>query len=401
MRKSVSILLLMLVSQLFAATNSFFAPYPSSFNVNLADTITYSGVPENLSYTGGFAPGYSEQTMIALLGFSNLVADGHQIKLTIDVVDSDAFEYVSASEPYISRPFELDVVKSTSSSKSMVTLVNDSGDSSKKTATIYADAGEIWFDFVLELPSSGMENALAKNDYYVQLNISAEETLSDGETKIHGPWPFYISGYIDEGSPANVSYVMMNIIPTARANAISIDQLAKGESMHIANYFYESMAFMPGAQTNIYDEDGLSYDKQANNPLYVFASSSSDPNDTDAGSFVMKMAGLENEDNLSSAYSFGFTIEMRNVNYNEKIPGVNSKTFYGNNPSSVDDMLSGSVKEGVLGNTHGTSNNKNVLYFYDDGSIYIQVPEANRAALRDLMAGVYTSTIYIHVVSAR
>ena len=399
MRKSVSILLLMLVTQLLVATNAFFAPYPSSFNVNLADTTTYSGVPDNLSYTEGFAPGYSEQTMIALLGFSNLVADGHKIELTIDVVDPDAFEYVSASEPYLSRPFELDVVKSTSSHKSLVTFVNDSSDSSKKTATINADAGEIWFDFVLELPASGMDNALAMNDYYVQLNISAKETLSDGKTIIHGPWPFYISGYIDEGSPANVSYVMMNITPTARANAISIDQLATGKSMHIADYFYESMAFMPGAQTDIYDEGGLSYDEQVNKPLYVFASSSSDPNDPYAGKFVMKMAGLENEDNLSSAYSFSFTIEMQNVNYTSN-NSDNSKVFYGFTIKDTKEMLSGSVITGTLGNTHGTSNNKNVLYYYDDGKIYIQVPEANRAALGDLTAGVYTSTIYIHVVSA-
>lgn len=411
MRKSVSILLLLLVAQLLTAASSFFAPYPSSFNVNLADTTTYSGVPDDLSYTGGFAPGYSEQTMIALLGFSGLnAAAGHKIELTIEVVDPAAFEYVSASEPYLSRPFELDVVKSTSSSKSLVKF--DEGASSKKTATLSVDADEIWFDFVLELPASGMENALAKNDYYVQLEISAKEyddkdgdgVCDEGErVSKHGPWPFYISGYIDEGSPANVSYVMMNITPTARANAISIDQLAKGESMHIANYFYESMAFMPGAQTDIYDEGGLSYDEQANNRLYVFASSSSDPNDTDAGEFVMKMAGLENEDNLSSAYSFPFTIEMRNTNYTPN-NSDNSKVFYGYTIKDTKKMLSGSVITGTLGNTHGTSNNKNVLYYYDDGEIYIQVPnvetQAVQEALRSLTAGVYTSTIYIHVVSA-
>lgn len=413
MRKSVSILLLLLVAQLLTAASSFFAPYPSSFNVNLADTITYSGVPDDLSYTGGFAPGYSEQTMIALLGFSGLnAAAGHKIELTIEVVDPAAFEYVSASEPYLSRPFELDVVKSTSSHKSLVTFVNDSSDSSKKTATISVDADEIWFDFVLELPASGMENALAKNDYYVQLEISAKEyddkdgdgVCDEGElVSKHGPWPFYISGYIDEGSPANVSYVMMNITPTARANAISINQLADGESMHIADYFYESMAFMPGAQTDIYDEGGLSYDEQVEKPLYVFASSSSDPNDTYAGPFEMKMAGLENEDNLSSAYSFQFTIEMRNVNYASN-NSDNSKVFYGYTIKDTDDMLSGSRVDGTLGNTHGTSNNKNVLYYYDDGEIYIQVPnvetQAVQEALRSLTAGVYTSTIYIHVVSA-
>ena len=258
-----------------------------------------------------------------------------------------------------------------------------------KSAGITAGVG-----LVLAFLGKGGERVLTRRDGYVLVSL-AWIAFS-----FFGMLPFYISGYIDEGSPANVSYVMMNITPTARANAISIDQLAKGESMHIANYFYESMAFMPGSQTNIYDEDGLSYDEQFNNPLYVFASSSSNPNDTSARDFEMKMAGLENEDNLSSAYSFPFTIEMRNVNYNEKKPGVNSKTFYGKNPSSVNDMLSGSEIKGTLGGTHGTSDNKNVLYFYDDGSIYIQVPEANRVALDDLTAGVYTSTIYIHVVSA-
>lgn len=429
MRKSVFILLLLLVTQLLLATNAFFAPYPSSFNVDLSDTDTYRGVSDPYGFVDGFAPGYSDQTMIALLGFSGIEVSGewvqngffdweyvyhpHMIVVQAKVVSYGGFEYISASEPYLSRPFELDIVENYNDGGTKRFKLEASGSGNIATYTTdFFTAEEVWFDIVLRLPADGLSNALAKSDYYVQLEISAieyEDSDNDGDYDVkideYGPWPFYISGYIDEGSPANVSYVMMNIAPTARANAINIDELKNRQSMKIADYFYESMAFMPGSQTDIFDEGGLGYRDQEENPLYIFASSSSNPNAENAGPFTMKMAGFEDEDNLSSAFSFKYEIVMENVD------GI-SKDFDGTTPESTDDMLQGSYKDGTTGDQHsaefeveewwGTRKETEygVKYYYDDGSIYIQVPEANRAGLGDLTAGVYTSTIYIHVVSA-
>ena len=428
MRKSVSILLLMLVTQLLVATNAFFAPYPSSFNVDLSDTDTYCGVPDSLSFVEGFAKGYSDQTMIALLGLSDMTIERevtwngvvtypHIIELKVDVESSDDFEYISASEPYLSRPFQLDIVenyKDGGTTKRIMLEASGSGKVATYTTGLFT-AEEVWFDIVLRLPTDGLSNALAKNDYYVQLKISAieyEDSDNDGDYDVkvgeYGPWPFYISGYIDEGSPANVSYVMMNIAPTARANAINIDELKNGPPMKIADYFYESMAFMPTGLTDIYDEGSLSYSDQAGNPLYVFASSSSDPNAENADSFKMKMAGFEDEDNLSSAFSFPFAIEMRNVNYDSAKPDENCKTFTGETPTSINEMLMGSSQVGETGDQHDKDpdwsdwdGEDGVIYFYDDGEIYIKLPDNyDSEELNDLTAGVYTSRIYIHVVSA-
>lgn len=431
MRKSVSILLLLLVTQLLIAdTNSFFAPYPSSFNVDLSDTTTYCGVSDPYGFVDGFAPGYSDQTMIALLGLSNMdtvdrdfwgnvtATYPHAIELKVRVVSANGFEYVSASEPYLSRPFQLDIVENyeDGGTKRFKLEAKRSGNVATYTTGLFT-AEEVWFDIVLKLPNEGLSNALAKSDYYVQLEIYATEFVdNDGDgvcdveeiVSKHGPWPFYISGYIDEGSPANVSYVMMNISPTARANAINIDELKNGQPMKIADYFYESMAFMPGSQTDIFDEGGLSYSKQANNPLYVFASSSSDPTDTSDDTFKMKMAGFEDEDNLSSAFSFPFAIEMRNVNYDSTKPDENCKTFTGKTPTRTNEMLKGLSQDGKTGDKHDKDpdlsdwdGENRVIYFYDDGEIYIKLPDGyDPKQLDDLTAGVYTSRIYIHVVSA-
>lgn len=422
MRKIVFVLFLLLVTQLLVATNAFFAPYPSSFNVDLSDTDTYCGVPESLNFVEGFAPGYSDQTMIALIGLSDMSGTRHKIELNVNVVSSKDFEYISASEPYLSRPFKLDIVENykygiiISRTERILLVPSGSGNVATYT-TGEITAEEVWFDIVLELPNDGLSNALAKSDYYVQLEIYATEFVdNDGDgvcdvdeiVSKHGPWPFYISGYIDEGSPANVSYVMMNIAPTARANAINIDELKNGQPMKIADYFYESMAFMPTGLTDIYDEGSLSYSDQAGNPLYVFASSSSDPNDENADSFKMKMAGFEDEDNLSSAFSFPFAIEMRNENYVSTKPDENCKTFTGTTPKNINEMLKGLSEDGKTGDQHdkdpdwlGRGGEDRVIYFYDDGEIYIKLPDGyDSKQLDDLTAGVYTSRIYIHVVSA-
>lgn len=418
MRKSVFVLLLLLVTQLLVATNAFFAPYPSSFNVDLSDTDTYCGVPESLNFVEGFAPGYSDQTMIALIGLSDMTGTRHKIELNVNVVSSKDFEYISASEPYLSRPFALDIVENykDGGTKRIQLEMKDSGNIATYT-TGEITAEEVWFDIVLKLPEDGLSNALAKSDYYVQLEITATEYADNNRNGVgdegevvssHGPWPFYISGYIDEGSPANVSYAMMNIAPTARANAINIDELKNGPPMKIADYFYESMAFMPTGLTDIYDEGSLSYSDQAGNPLYVFASSSSDPNDENADSFKMKMAGFEDEDNLSSAFSFPFAIEMRNENYVSTKPDENCKTFTGTTPKNINEMLKGLSEDGTTGDQHdkdpdwfGRGGEDRVIYFYDDGEIYIKLPDGyDSKQLDDLTAGVYTSRIYIHVVSA-
>lgn len=414
------IFLLSMIASDLMADNVFFAPYPSSFNVDLTDTYTYSGVDDNASYTEGMAPGYSEQTMVALLGIHNETRSDKEYTITFTVGDltntNETWEYKSASEPYLRRPFRFDIVENNSYTLGLISWVERRkiaeigyGMTSYDDATVditakIAAEDELWFDIVLELPEVDAGNALAKSDYYAEISI----TVTDSDGKIYGPWPYYISGYIGEGSPAEVDYAMMNVIPTANANAINIDQLKQGDGVHIADYFYESMAFMPGGDSDIYGDKSMNYDSQKNNPFYIFASSSSDPNDDNADWFEMRMVGLENEDNLSEEYSFPFVITIKSKD--TTISGTSTDTnsgvsFYGKTPTDVSNMLKCKKVPGTT-NHHSSNGVNQSIYFYDEGEIYFDVPSEGDPNygegfdLEKLYAGVYTARIYLHVVSA-
>ena len=412
------IFLLSMIASDLMADNVFFAPYPSSFNVDLTDTYTYSGVDGNASYTEGMAPGYSEQTMVALLGIHNETRSDKEYTITFTVGDptntNETWEYKSASEPYLRRPFRFDIVENNGTGGGRVERnriaqigygMTPYDDATVNITANIAEEDELWYDIVLELPEVEAGNALAKSDYYAEISI----TVTDSDGKIYGPWPYYISGYIGEGSPAEVNYAMMNVIPTANANAINIDQLSEQGAVHIANYFYESMAFMPGGDSDIYGNKQMNYGNQSENPFYIFASSSSDPNDDNADWFEMKMVGYENEDNLSDEYSFPFVITIKSTDASPSGTSTDTNSevrFYGKTPTAVGKMLK--CKE-VTGTTnHHSSNGVNQsIYFYDEGQIYFDLPSGDDLNydkdldLGKLYSGVYTARIYLHVVSTR
>ena len=374
---------------------SFFAPYPSSFNVDLTDIETYCGVPDDLSFTSGFAPGYSDKTLIALIGFSDLGSGDHTVTLKFEVLsgDTSTWEYVSASEPYLSRPMRLDIIATARQNGSVtahnkVGSIGYEGTTTNNTVTFKFTGDEIWFDVVLVLPDVTSSNTLAKDDYYIQMQITG--TLDENNEQ---KWPFYINGYVSDKTDTNASYVMMHVVPHPRASAISLSRLADEEkTMEIADYFYESMAFMPNDQSNIYNEkdsngNDLRYSNQINNNYYIYASSSA--NDTDQD-FLMYYAGLDPSQPIASNYCFNYKITLKGQK--------GEKTFKGATPVSTNDMLQAKKEIGHAGPNHeNSSDDDGVVYFYDSGTVLISAVEPTD--LNDLKGGVYTSQIYFHVVS--
>lgn len=374
---------------------SFFAPYPSSFNVDLTDTETYCGVPDDLSFTSGFAPGYSDKTLIALIGFSDLVSDDHTVTLQFEVLsgESSTWEYVSASEPYLARPMRLDIIATGRQNGSVtahrkVGSIGYEGTTTNNTVTFEFTGDEVWFDVVLVLPEVTSSNTLAKDDYYIQMQITG--TLDENNVQ---KWPFYINGYVSDKTDTNASYVMMHVVPHPRASAISLSRLAVEEqTMEIADYFYESMAFMPNGQSNIYNEkdskgNDLRHSNQINNNYYIYASSSA--NDTDQA-FLMYYAGLDPSQPIASNYCFNYKITLTGQN--------GSKTFTGATPDSTNEMLLAKKEEGNAGPNHRNSPvDDGVVYFYDSGTVTISAVDPTK--LNSLKGGVYTSQIYFHVVS--
>lgn len=397
MRRILSFVLILFscsVPSLFAV-NTFFAPYPSSFNVDLEDTITYCGVPEGETWVGGSAPGYSDKTMVALLDI-NSVSIGGTFELTFKIKSSENWEYVSASEPYISRPFRIDIVQCSESSRELVKSFGYL--TGNKDQTVSFDVtflgSERWFDIVLVLPElTGVdaEKALAKNDYFAEIEISVNgEDAFGGD--ISSNYPFYINGYIDEEPPVNTSYVMMNVIPTARANSINIDELSPTDPMEVATYFYETIGFMPGGDSDVNGVGGLDSESQRNVSYYIFASSSRNAFDKNAKPFEMKMAGLEDTD-VADEYSFNFIVTMTSSATDKSVP------FTGVTPETSS-MLQSAKMDGTTAHHSGNGSNYTV-YYYDEGTIGITVTEKEKAKLESLVPGLYRATVYLHVVSAQ
>ena len=401
MRRILSFVLILFscfVPSLFAV-NTFFAPYPSSFNVDLEDTITYCGVPEGETWVGGSAPGYSDKTMVALLDISGAAGrplKGETYNLTFKINSSKSWEYVSASEPYLSRPFRLDIVQCTDSvlgeSRELVKSIgfgtSDTDQTVSFNVTIYDDEG--WFDIVLVLPElTGVdaEEALAKNDYYAEIEISVKNSSGNS---VSPNWPYYINGYIDEEPPVNTSYVMMNVIPTARANSINIDELSTTDPMEIATYFYETIGFMPGGDSDVNNVGGLDSKTQSDVGYYIYASSSRNAFDKNAKPFEMKMAGLEDTD-AADEYSFNFIVTMTSSATGNSVP------FKGETPE-ISSMLKSAQMEGTTDH-HSDNGSSYTVYYYDEGTIGITVTEKEK--LESLVPGLYRATVYLHVVSTQ
>lgn len=402
MRRILSFVLILFscsVPSLFAV-NTFFAPYPSSFNVDLEDTITYCGVPEGETWVGGSAPGYSDKTMVALLDISGAEHPviGETYNLTFKINSSKSWEYASASEPYLSRPFRLDIVQCTDSvlgtSRELVKSIgfgtSDTDQSVSFNVTIYNYEG--WFDIVLVLPElTGVdaEKALAKNDYYAEIEISVKDSSGNS---VSPNWPYYINGYIDEEPPVNTSYVMMNVIPTARANSINIDELSSTVPMEVATYFYETIGFMPGGDSDVNGVGGLDSEAQRNVDYYIYASSSRNAFDDSAKEFEMIMAGLEDTD-AADEYSFNFKVTMTSS------ATKNSVTFTGETPE-ITSMLQSATMEGTTDH-HSGNGSSYTVYYYDEGTIGITVTAEEKAKLSSLAPGLYRATVYLHVVSTQ
>lgn len=403
MRRILSLVLILLscsVPSLFADLNTFFAPYPSSFNVDLEDSITYCGVPEGETWVGGSAPGYSDKTMVALLDISGAEHPviGETYNLSFKINSSKSWEYVSASEPYLSRPFRLDIVQCRDAAlginrelvKSIGYGTNDADQSVSFDVTIYNREG--WFDIVLVLPElTGVdaEKALAKNDYYAEIEISVKDSSGNS---VSPNWPYYINGYIDEEPPANTSYVMMNVIPTARANSINIDELSPTDPMEVATYFYETIGFMPGGDSDVNNVGGLDSKTQSDVDYYIYASSSRNAFDDSAKEFEMKMAGLEDTD-AADEYSFNFIVTMTSSATGNSFP------FTGLTPETSA-MLHSAEMTGTTAH-HSTDDSNYTVYYYDEGTIGITVTEKEKAKLESLVPGLYRATVYLHVVSTQ
>lgn len=392
--------------------SAWFSPYAAGFNVNLMDTDTYCGKKDGEGFDSA---GYNDKTLIGVIGATRL-----NTTVTVSITASfsaDNWYYVSASEPYLKRPFGLDLVVVQGSDEGEGTISetyhfgyqkagnNNNIEVSNTQLTLeLSSTNSKWIDVVLVLPSSSDNNAdlsaaLAKDDYYADLNITFSGTVNG--TNMTRTWPITLSGYI--GNPPDITNenIFLNIIPNATANSIDINDLTKHKvnvnstdsstGITIGTYEYQSIAYRTDAGYN--EEEGKNY--------LIFASASEDPTDG-SKSFELVLSGLESSSGVDSSFKFNYLIGLQSTEsdafFTNNDWSQQTKWFDGKLTSDRADSsnaLRGRYRDEFM------RNNTHSLTFFDEGNILIALPENSTVSTDKLTAGIYTSTVYFHVVSTQ
>ena len=461
--KKFILLILLIFSCTFCfayKATSWFAPYSAGFNVNLQDTSTYTGAAQgNYKAIKWETAGYNDSTLVAVTGVMLEEENGGiepstvTISVSMDFKGNTPWTYVSASEPYLKRPFGMDFVicytdnKDTPRDVVSIRPTSNGGveaiyDKNNLNATVNEKDGTVsfklpldvtksvvWMDVVLVLPDKAdMSTALSADDYYCGITVSMDVVNNATGAKVsggHNNWTYSFNGYISSRPDASSARVFFNVLPNATAYSINVSSLENKNEILIGSYSYETQSFLH----RLADDGDLEYDIQKYNNYYIFASSSKDPNDSD-GEFRLTLQGLDSSQipeeytNTSFKYEIGIVSDKAGSN----------ATWISNSPFSIEEAKSmflqgNSIKASTVSlplqsdsgawydGTDSTSTWANrhppilgiridepmrdgmrSLVFRDSGNIYIRAVDENLDASQ-LSSGVYTSIVYFHVIS--
>ena len=432
--KKIILLVIMLIAimcfDLFAVS-AWLSPYPAGFNVDLEDPYNVfigaangtlgsdgKGVAKNFQQSGN--NGYTPETMVCLIGVKDVPVNRNaRITVTVNSFSSNSsysWHYISASEPYIRRPFALDFVSCYYGKNDARTVqrLGYGGDSSRNTISIDLDlinnkVTEAWVDVILYLPKDGVDlsYALSAHDYYCNLRISVELIDENGKKvqNVGTEWSMSFNGYVNEKPETGEKpIVFFNVTPSPEAYAIDIDNqmddLLSISGIQIGTFSLETQAFMDSGYNDI--PENVKYTYQKNNMYSIFASSSDNPFKK-GDKFKLILDGLESYTDLADSYQFEYEVGLAKNNNDTPVwydgtMSVQGKTSTtSENDSSL--LNSADVTQRMGDNHQGYS-----LFFHiDDGPIYIRAAQGvngvTRTQLENLTAGVYSSKIYFHVVS--
>ncbi len=395
----------------FSEATVFMKHFSSSFLVNLASNnyVAHGDDPdwahENPSNphpsTGDNK--YYDNQMLCTLGVQNTDKD---VTFTFSLDSGHWLYLLDETDLRFSRPFGVDLIIRGNGASGHTTLqVNGKkishmglssafGDnhSGSVSFTIPASAMQnyqsIWFDICLVMDSPLDTNGqvyFADTDttYTVtphEDNYRARITVSvKNEDIVGGSSTYYIDllGYYraDGSSPEALSAIL-DVIPTAAASSLDIETLSANKIEQIvASYRFTTSTVGAG-----------------NGKVYFFLSS------TESGS-----GSLPDEDGFSLKYTKNNRIPSVLNKYNSVAYEAKIVSNEYNKETVFDGTTGFGTTEGILNTYHAvepdsvstTTGHGNLVRWHDSGVVKVKMT----GNVDDLVAGLYTSTIYFHVVT--
>lgn len=389
----------------FAAAQTFMKQFSSAFLVNLESNI-YKAHGSSPEWAHGSASNpstndnkYYDNQMLCTMGISGTTKD-----VTFEFsLDSGHWLYLlDETDPRFSRPFGVDLIirgvnRSTGTHESVtingVKIMHmglDEDSSNDKSAefvipsSIWNTYSSIWLDVCLVMdPVLGDDGKVVVNgttytvtptddNYKARIKVVVKNADLSGGTETY--LIDLLGYYTTSGEHPGSSTAILNVTPTAAASSLDIEKLkTDGVVQTVASYSFTTATMTSGVNTN--------------GKVHFFLSSTEGGVGSLEDGFTLKYTRNNKVPSVLNVYnSVKYTARIVSSEYQGQSKVFDGNAVFGN----TEKYYSVSADHVSTSTGHGS-----LTRWHDSGTIEVSIT----GDIDNLVAGLYTSTIYFHVVT--
>lgn len=410
MKKKFIVLLLSLVlcsSAIFAEASVFMKQFSSAFLVNLgsntycshgSDPQWYSGNAVNPSSPSN---DYHDNQMICTLGIQDTTKD---VTFKFSLESGHWLYLLDETDMRFSRPFGVDLIirgngKSGHESVTVdgskivhlgITSVSNDKDTMEVSFSIPAATmaayGSVWLDVCLVMdPVLGTDGNVtvggstytvtpSEDNYKARIKVTVEnEDIAGGSSTNYVDLLGY---YTTDGTHPGSTRAILTVTPTAAASSLDIENLKKNSiEQVVASYTFTT--------------ETVSNNK--NGKFYFFLSSSQNESIENDG-FSLKYTRNGKVPSVLNKYnSVAYEAKIVSSEYAGKATSFDGKV--GQNVTSATNLSTYHAVD--VDHVSTSTGHGDLVRWHDSGNVVVKVT----GSTDDLVAGLYTSTIYFHVIT--
>lgn len=389
----------------FAAAQTFMKQFSSAFLVNLASNIYKahgsspvwaSGSASNPSTNDNY---YYDNQMLCTMGISGTTGS---VTLTFSLDSGHWLYLLDETDLRFSRPFGVDLIirgvnRSTGSHESVTINGNqivhmglDEDGSSDKSATFVIPSttwntySSIWLDVCLVMDPVLDSNGHVKvgsttytvtptdDNYKARIKVSIDNADLAGGTETY--LIDLLGYYTTSGEHPGSSTAILSVTPTAAASSLDIEKLKTDAVVQtVASYSFTTATMTSGVNTN--------------GKVHFFLSSTEGGTGSIDDGFTLKFTRNNKVPSVLNGYnSVKYTARIVSSEYPGQTMDFDGNAVFGN----TDNYYSVSADHVSTSTGHG-----DLTRWHDSGTIEVRIT----GDIDNLVAGLYTSTIYFHVVT--
>ncbi len=389
----------------FAAAQTFMKQFSSAFLVNLASNI-YKAHGSSPVWTSGSASNpstndnyYYDNQMLSTMGISGTT---ESVTMTFSLDSGHWLYLLDETDLRFSRPFGVDLIirgvnRSTGSHESVTINGNqivhmglDEDSSSVKSATFVIPSttwntySSIWLDVCLVMDPVLDSNGQVKvgsttytvtptdDNYKARIKVSIDNADLAGGTETY--FIDLLGYYTTSGEHPGSSTAILSVTPTAAARSLDIEKLKTDAVVQtVASYSFTTATMTSGVNTN--------------GKVHFFLSSTEGGTCSIDDGFTLKFTRNNKVPSVLNGYnSVKYTARIVSSEYPGQTMDFDGNAVFGN----TDNYYSVSADHVSTSTGHG-----DLTRWHDSGTIEVRIT----GDIDNLVAGLYTSTIYFHVVT--